>query len=82
MTYQIVKNMPMPDMEFGQNGIKQVSKYPFYKMELRDCVIFDDKKTAQVAWSSAYGYAARTGNDVKFEKRKLEDGRWGIWRTK
>jgi hypothetical protein len=82
MTYEIVKNMPMPDRSFDPKGGQYVSKYPFYKMEVGDCVLFDDANSARVAWSSAYAYSLKIQVEAKFEKRQLDDGRYGIWRVK
>jgi hypothetical protein len=79
MTYEIVKNMPIP--ELVQDSIR-IPKYPFYKMELGDCVIFETEDKAQVARSSACNYANKIGKTVKFVKRQLDDGRYGIWRVK
>jgi len=74
MSYEIKKDVPMPDFTRGR-----AYKYPWAEMEIGDSIFLPSIETDR-ACSSYRNYARRMGNGVKF-KRKQQGNEVGIWRV-
>lgn len=80
MTYQIVKNKPLPSTTRGPHA-----KYPFDKMKVGDAFQVSDKpgcnKTRNGISSSARHYVKRHDPKAAFATRIIDGSVW-VWRVK
>ena len=81
MTYQIVKNKPLPSARGGGREVK----YPFAKMKVGDAFEVSDvpanQKTRSSVSASARHYVKHHNPKAAFSTR-LTDGSLWVWRVK
>lgn len=83
--FKIVKDLPIPERKSGHIHGRS-SMYPFFEMEIGDCLKFEASSTRDLnyrrLYNSARSHTRRKDCDYEFKFAQIDDNTFGCWKVK